>query len=124
MKIDLSFRLVWVSLVILMVQSPDDVWTETEGASAHRTATAIRIEGNPPKLDGVLDDEIWKTAPLHEGFRQRDPDEGEPLSERMTFQIVYDYPIRYFLWDHPQRHNQPRFWTSRSGSGTAKPLGV
>ena len=96
MKIDLSFRLVWVSLVILMVQSPDDVWTETEGASAHRTATAIRIEGSPPKLDGVLDDEIWKTAPLHEGFRQRDPDEGEPVSERTTFQIVYDDEAIYF----------------------------
>ncbi|RKU17219.1 hypothetical protein C6500_15615 [Candidatus Poribacteria bacterium] len=95
-KIDLSFRLVWVSLVILTVQSPEDVWTETEEASAHRTATAIRIESRPPKLDGALDDEIWKTAPLHEGFRQRDPDEGEPVSERTTFQIVYDDEAIYF----------------------------
>ena len=96
MKIDLNFPLVWVSLVIVMVQSPDDVRAEIEKVSEHRTATAIRIESRPPKLDGVLDDEIWKTAPLHEGFRQLDPDEGEPATERTTFQVAYDDEAIYF----------------------------
>ena len=41
---------------------------ETETDPAHRIATAVRIKGTPPQLDGVLDDDIWKTAPLHEGF--------------------------------------------------------
>ena len=47
-------------------------------------------------MDGVLDDEIWKIAPLHEGFRQRDPDEGKPATERTTFQIAYDDEALYF----------------------------
>lgn len=64
--------------------------------SAHRTATAVRINSAPPKLDGVLDDAIWKTAPLHEGFTQQDPDEGKPSTERTTFQIVYDDEAIYF----------------------------
>lgn len=69
---------------------------ESDEESFHRVATAVRIEGAPPKLDGVLDDRIWKTAPLHEGFRQRDPDEGEPASERTTFQVAYDDEALYF----------------------------
>lgn len=69
---------------------------DTETESAHRVATAVRIKDAPPRLDGVLDDEIWKSAPHHEGFRQRDPDEGEPASQRTTFQVAYDDEAIYF----------------------------
>ena len=82
--------------IFLAVQSLDDVQAEGEVDSHHRTATAIRINSAPPQLDGVLDDEIWKSAPLHEGFHQRDPDEGKPATERTTFQIVYDDEAIYF----------------------------
>ena len=97
MKIDLELWRVWAFIAIFFaVQLPSAAKAKTDTESAHRTATAIRIKGKPPKLDGVLDDDIWKTAPLHEGFRQRDPDEGEPASERTTFQIVYDDEALYF----------------------------
>ena len=69
MKIDLDFRIVWVlSCVLSVVQLPGDGPAEVEEESAHRTATAIRIKGAPPKLDGILEDDIWKTAPIHEEF--------------------------------------------------------
>ncbi|MCY3744015.1 MAG: DUF5916 domain-containing protein, partial [Candidatus Poribacteria bacterium] len=97
MRIDLDFQVVCVFVVIFfLVQLSGDVLAEPQEESTHRSATAIRIKGKPPKLDGVLDDDIWKTAPLHEGFRQRDPDEGEPASERTTFQIAYDDEALYF----------------------------
>ena len=97
MKIGFDFWVVWVFLgIFLAVQSLDDVQAEGEVDSHHRTATAIRINSAPPQLDGVLDDEIWKSAPLHEGFHQRDPDEGKPATERTTFQIVYDDEAIYF----------------------------
>ena len=97
MKIDLDCWIVWGLIAIFFAfQLPGDLLAEVEETSAHRTAVAIRIEGTPPKLDGVLDDDIWKTAPLHEGFRQRDPDEGIPASERTTFQVVYDNEAIYF----------------------------
>ena len=83
-------------IVFFILQLPGAVKAETETESAHRSATAVRIEGTPPQLDGVLDDHIWKTAPLHEGFRQRDPDEGEPASQRTTFQVAYDDEAVYF----------------------------
>ncbi len=72
------------------------VKANTETSPAHRIATAVRIIDTPPQLDGVLDDHIWQTAPLHEGFRQRDPDQGEPASQRTTFQVGYDDEAVYF----------------------------
>ena len=97
MKIGVDFWGVWVLLpIFLAVQLPDNVYAEDEKDLHHRTATAIRINSAPPKLDGVLDDEIWKSAPFHEGFHQRDPDEGKPATQRTTFQIAYDDEAIYF----------------------------
>ncbi len=97
MKIVSDFWCVWVLFSLFCaLQFPNIVQAETETESAHRIAKAIRIKGTPPRLDGVLDDEIWKTAPLHEGFRQQDPDEGEPATERTTFQVAYDDEVLYF----------------------------
>ena len=97
MKIEWDFRVAWVFIIVFSMVPPSGVVeAETETESFHRTATAIRIDGAPPQLDGVLDDDIWKTAPLHEGFRQRDPDEGKPASERTTFQVAYDDEAIYF----------------------------
>ena len=97
MKIELDFWIVCGFVAIFFVIQPlVGVKAETETDSAHRVATAIRIKGTPPELDGVLDDDIWQTAPLNEGFRQYDPDEGKPASERTTFQVAYDDEALYF----------------------------
>ena len=96
-KRDANSQNFWVFLAIYLIfQGPSNVLAEDEDAAAHRTANAIRITGAPPRLDGVLDDEIWKNAPLHEGFRQREPDEAKPETERTTFQIAYDDEALYF----------------------------
>ena len=63
-------------------------------AHPQRTARALRAE-TPPRLDGVLDEEIWLRAPVHEGFTQSDPDNGEPASLRTTFQVAYDDDALY-----------------------------
>ncbi len=97
MKIDLGNCIVWEFVLILFVfQFSGGLKAEVEEVSPHRSATAIRLKGSQPKLDGILDDAIWKVAPLHEGFRQRDPDEGKPATERTTFQVAYDDEALYF----------------------------
>lgn len=97
MAIKRNFLTVWAFFVVFfVVQLPGGLKAENEEKSLHRTATAVRINSAPPQLDGVLDDAIWKTAPLHEGFRQQDPDEGELATERTTFQIAYDDEAIYF----------------------------
>ncbi len=63
-------------------------------AHPQRTAHARRAE-TPPRLDGIIDEEIWLRAPVHEGFTQSDPDNGEPASLRTTFQVAYDDDALY-----------------------------
>ncbi len=97
MTIEWNFRNVLVLIGAFFVgQLPGGVKAENAEKSPHRTATAVRINDVPPQLDGVLDDDIWKLALLHEGFRQRNPDEGKPATERTTFQIAYDDEAIYF----------------------------
>ena len=49
----------------------------------------------PPVIDGRLDDEVWSTlAPLN-GFTQREPSEGRPVSQPTEVRILYDDAALY-----------------------------
>ena len=56
---------------------------------APKIASAVRADLGGPRLDGVLDDEVWQRAPIASDFLQRDPDEGEPATERTEVQVAY-----------------------------------
>ena len=58
-------------------------------------ARAVRIE-TPPRVDGVLDEPFWAGIPPVTGFRQRDPVDGAPASERTEMRIAYDRNALYF----------------------------
>ena len=60
-----------------------------------REAQAVRIE-TPPRVDGVLDEPFWAGIPPVTGFRQRDPVDGAPASERTEVRIAYDNDALYF----------------------------
>ncbi len=53
------------------------------------TATAVLVEKGP-RIDGVLDDEIWQSALILDQFTQQEPQEGQPASERTEVLILYD----------------------------------
>ncbi|MEJ2113701.1 MAG: hypothetical protein P8X62_08450, partial [Flavobacteriaceae bacterium] len=42
---------------------------------------------NPPKIDGVLDDEVWKNAQIGDNFIQFGPDMGAPERPHQKNQI-------------------------------------
>jgi hypothetical protein len=46
-------------------------------------------------IDGRLDEELWRTAPLATDFTQQDPNEGKPASERTEVRIAYDQEALY-----------------------------
>ena len=50
----------------------------------------------PPIVDGVLDEAFWSTITPVTGFRQRDPVDGAPASERTEVRIAYDENGIYF----------------------------
>jgi hypothetical protein len=46
-------------------------------------------------LDGRLDEPFWRTVPAATEFRQRDPHEGRPASERTEVRVAYDDDALY-----------------------------
>ncbi len=57
---------------------------------------AVRTD-NSPKIDGILDDEAWKNAPLATGFVEFRPTPGQPEkdSQKTEVRIVYDNAAIY-----------------------------
>lgn len=53
-------------------------------------AIASRAQPGTPELDGALDDPAWERATPITGFMQRDPNEGEPATERTEVRVLYD----------------------------------
>jgi len=46
-------------------------------------------------LDGRLDEPAWRDAPPARNFRQSDPNEGQPASERTEMRVLYDDDALY-----------------------------
>lgn len=55
---------------------------------------AVRID-NPPKMDGVLDDEVWKNVPIAKDFVQFRPNNGAPACQRSEVKFLYDNTAFY-----------------------------
>jgi hypothetical protein len=60
-----------------------------------RVAQAVKVE-TPPRLDGTLHDPIWQQAAPITDFRQKEPYEGQPATERTEVRIVYTRNEIYF----------------------------
>ncbi len=58
-------------------------------------AVAARAE-HSPRLDGTLYDPLWATAPAVSDFRQREPLETQPATEKAEVHILYDSHHVYF----------------------------
>lgn len=63
--------------------------------SGTRFAAAAWAE-HPPRIDGTLDDPQWINAPLISDFREREPQETSPATERTEVRILYDARHVYF----------------------------
>lgn len=51
---------------------------------------------NPPVIDGEVNDIIWQSGAIINEFFQREPNEGEPLTEKTEVFILYDSDHIYF----------------------------
>jgi Domain of unknown function (DUF5916) len=59
------------------------------------TAQAVAV-ARPPKLDGTLDDPLWQSAVPITEFRQQEPLEGRPATEKTEVRILYRRRAVYF----------------------------
>ncbi len=58
-------------------------------------AEAVRV-AHSPKLDGSLDDPLWQSAKVVTDFRQREPNESQPATEKTEVRILYTRHAVYF----------------------------
>lgn len=61
---------------------------------AARVARSVRVSERP-RIDGRLDEAVWREAQPLTDFRQREPREGEPVSERTEVRMLTDGDALY-----------------------------
>jgi hypothetical protein len=61
---------------------------------AQQTLRAVRT-ATPPVIDGRLSEEAWSHAEVADRFTQRDPDEGQPATEKTEVRVMYDADALY-----------------------------
>ena len=85
-----------MSLVLIIAAGHAWVRAQVEPSNfADRTATATRA-ARAPRLDGTLDDAIWQSATPITDFRQREPLETVPATEKTEVRVLYDSHHVYF----------------------------
>ncbi|OWR14412.1 DUF5916 domain-containing protein [Chryseobacterium sp. VAUSW3] len=64
---------------------------------SRKKATAVKIN-HSPKIDGILDEEVWQNAPSAANFIERRPNNGKPAVESLKSEvkILYDDTGIYF----------------------------
>jgi len=83
-----------MTLVLTLLIAPRvEATSQTRGGTVSpeqtgRLAQAARVD-HAPKLDGTLDDSLWQQATPITNFRQREPYEGQPPTERTEVRILY-----------------------------------
>lgn len=81
------------ALVVLASLFGGTVSAQSQNSGAHSSpapvANAVRLAGTLV-VDGQLNEEVWRTAPAITEFRQSQPDEGKPATQRTEIRFAYD----------------------------------
>ena len=81
-------------LAILLPSTPTYP-NEQPSQPSTKVAQAYRTSPKFVKVDGRLDDLIWKTVPGITDFIQNEPNEGQPSTKKTTVQLAYDHEALY-----------------------------
>ncbi|HSU17309.1 MAG TPA: DUF5916 domain-containing protein [Longimicrobium sp.] len=65
----------------------------TSGGPTPQVAAVRRTD--PISIDGKLDEPVWTSAPAATDFRQQDPNEGQPATQRTEVRLAYDDEALY-----------------------------
>ncbi len=88
-----------ISGLLLVVQGQSQQASLRDASpAAGLNAVAVAVPARPaaPRIDGVLDDVAWQAAVPLSGFRQAEPDEGVPASERTEVRVLYGEDAFFF----------------------------
>jgi hypothetical protein len=83
------------SLLLVGVFSPGTLGQGTARTGVEHIAQAVRVERSP-RMDGTLGDALWQQASPVSEFKQREPYEGQPGTERTEVRVLYSRNEIYF----------------------------
>lgn len=87
----LAARVLTLIIVASFISPPTPVRAQARGVHPQPApvATAVRLT-SAVSVDGKLDEEVWHTAPAITEFRQSQPDEGKPATQKTEVRFAYD----------------------------------
>ncbi len=86
----------WAALPFcLMALLPLSLGAEAPPPNAGKRIDALRIEGAAPRIDGILDEELWRLARPVSDFLQKEPNEGAPPNDKTELLFAYDADALY-----------------------------
>ena len=94
MSARVSIALAGISILSRMGAAQQDNSGGRRASSATIRATLIRA---PVTLDGRLDEPFWAAADSIDDFRQREPLEGSPTTERTVVRVAHDADALYIV---------------------------
>jgi hypothetical protein len=71
---------------------------QTGGEVRRRAYRTARVTGEPPAIDGDINDPVWDNVEWSSDFVQRDPSDGEPPTLQTRFKVVFDDEALYFAF--------------------------
>jgi Domain of unknown function (DUF5916) len=83
---------IFAAIVLVAPAAHAQMVTATGSSARTGRATVVRT---PPTIDGRLDDAVWGEAQVFTDFVQREPVEGNPVSERTEVRILTDGEALY-----------------------------
>jgi hypothetical protein len=96
-----QFSIYVVSLILLLFP----LMLHGQEFTGTKEIRAVRID-QLPRIDGYLSDSVWKEATMVNEFYQREPDPGEPVSEKTEMYLFYNEKtlfIGFRCFDDPKR---------------------
>ena len=84
-----------VLAALLIVVAASNALAQELPPEGRPRATAVRVAAGAIRLDGQLDEALWRDAPPMTNFVQKEPSEGEPPSDPMTLRFAYDNDALY-----------------------------
>jgi|GEM_PF-2849615 len=88
---------VFIGLGLILVLLSGSIVHAEITAEPLKTATALRTNEHI-KIDGNLSEKSWEKALPITGFRQIEPYEGEPITEKTVVKVLYDNEALYVGW--------------------------
>ncbi|MBI2279597.1 MAG: carbohydrate binding family 9 domain-containing protein [Bacteroidetes bacterium] len=81
-------------IVFLLVSSFSFAEKDIDVVVSKKIINASRIQ-DVPKIDGILDDEVWKNVPIATDFIQNSPNPGNKPSQKTEVKVLYDNTAMY-----------------------------